>query len=129
VESEKVKSEKMDKDLKLRTKKLALRVLKLCRALPREPKAQVVRRQLARCGTSVAANYRAAQRAKSRKDFAHKLATVEEEADETCFWLEIITEDGMMSSKVVDSLYQEACEITAMITSGVRTAPRKMDSQ
>ena len=127
VKSEEAGSEKVPEDLKHRTKQFALRVLKLCRSLPAEPEPQAVRRQLVRCGTSVAANYRASQRAKSRKDFAHKLATVEEEADETCFWLELIIEDGMMPAGLVEPLYQEASEITAIVTAGVRTARRNKD--
>jgi len=118
-----------DDDLKARTKALALRILKLCRALPQSPEAQAVRRQLVRCGTSVAANYRAAQRARSRKDFVHKLAIVEEEADETCFWLELIMEDGMMPADKVKLLYDEASEITAMVTAGVRTARQNKDAK
>ena len=79
-----------EEELKQRTKKFALRVLKLVEALPKTIGGQVVERQLAKSGTSVAANYRAACRGRSKAEFISKLGIVEEEADESAFWMELI---------------------------------------
>jgi four helix bundle protein len=79
-------------ELKKRTKQFALRMLQLAESLPRTPSGRVLANQIAKCGTSVAANYRAACRGKSTADFIAKLGTVEEEADESAFWLEFIKE-------------------------------------
>jgi four helix bundle protein len=79
-------------DLRSRTKKLALRVIKLACALPANAVGRVIRDQLLRCGTSTGANYRAAQRAKSPADFISKMGTVEEELDECLYWMELIVE-------------------------------------
>ena len=109
-------------EMKSRTKQLSLRVLKLCRAMPGTTEAWEIRRQLVRCGTSVGANYRAAQRARSRAEFCAKLGTVEEEADETCFWLELIMEDGMLPTSRVQPLHTESEQICAIVSSSIRTA-------
>jgi four helix bundle protein len=84
-------SEKVDRiaDLKARTKQFALRVMKLVDALPRTIQGRAIARQIIRSATSVAANYRAACRARSRAEFIAKIEVVEEEADETCFWLRV----------------------------------------
>lgn len=86
-------------DLKNRTKKFALRILKLIDALPNTVAGRTVAGQLARSGTSVASNYRAACRGRSKAEFIAKLGIVEEEADESGFWLEIIIESEMLSAK------------------------------
>lgn len=112
-------------DLRQRTKNFSLRVLKLCRALPQTPEGQAVRRQLVRCGTSVGANYRAAQRGRSKKEFTAKLGIVEEEADECCFWLEIIIEDGMLNPANVQPLLDEANEIVAIVVTAIRSSRAK----
>src|SRR6266702_3433124 len=82
------------KDLVARTKKFALATIKFCEALPKDETSRVLGRQLLRAGTSVGANYRAAQRAKSRPDFISKMATVLEEADECVYWVELLVEAG-----------------------------------
>ena len=83
-------------ELKQRTKSFAIRIVNLFRSLPRAPDAQVLGRQVLRSGTSVAANYRAVCRARSKAEFISKLGTVVEEADETVFWLELLTETGIV---------------------------------
>lgn len=102
----------------------ALRVLEVVDALPENSKAWAIGRQLVRSGTSVAANYRAAARAKSRADFIHKLGTVEEECDETLFWLELIVRSGLLPESRLHSIIQEADEILAIVVASIRTARR-----
>jgi four helix bundle protein len=91
-------------EFKARTKRLALEVLGLVGELPRTAAGQVIARQLAKSGTSVAANYRAACRARSLVDMVSKLGIVEEEADESMFWLELIVESGMLPSSRVTAV-------------------------
>lgn len=109
-------------ELKTRTKQFALRILKLTAALPKTDEARVIRNQLARSGTSVASNYRASCRARSRAEFIAKIGTVIEEADESCFWLELIQEGGFLSEPKVDALLKEANELTAIMTASRKTA-------
>ncbi len=109
-------------DLKDRTKMFALRVLKLTAALPEKQEARVIRNQLARAGTSVGANYRACCRARSRAEFISKIGVVIEEADESCFWMELIVEGEFLPAKKVESLLQEANEITAIMTASRKTS-------
>jgi four helix bundle protein len=108
-------------DMKRRTKDFALRIIRLVAALPRNVVADVIGRQLVRSGTSVAANYRAACRAKSRADFVAKMGTVEEEADETAFWIDILAEAGLVPRPKLDALLKEADEITAIVVASIRT--------
>jgi len=110
------------RDLKERTKTFAMRVVRLVSTLPRNPSTDVVGRQLLRSGTSVAANYRAARRARSRKEFLAKLGIVEEEADESVFWLELLTDAGLAASGEVIALRNEASELVAITVSSIRTA-------
>ena len=112
-------------DLRDRTKKFALRIIRLFRALPRTGDAQVIGKQLLRSGTSVAANYRAACRARSRAEFAARVGIVMEEADETVFWLELICESGMLPTLRVVPLLKEARELAAIFTASFGTARRK----
>jgi four helix bundle protein len=117
----------MDADeLKNRTKRFALRVLKLSAALPRTIEGNAIRGQLVRAGTSVGANYRAACRGRSRAEFAAKIGVVEEEADESAFWLELIVEGGFLKPTQVESLIDEANEITRIMASSRITASRKV---
>jgi four helix bundle protein len=109
-------------ELKVRTKQFALRVMKLVGALPRTIVGRAIGNQLVRCGTSVGADYRAACRSRSKAEFAAKLGTVEEEADETCFWLELIVEGALLPEKRVAALLEEANVLTAIFTSAVRTS-------
>lgn len=116
-------------DLKLRTKRFALRVLKLVDALPPTNSGRVNAGQFGRSGTSAGANYRAAGRARSRAEFIAKLGIVEEEADESAFGMELATESGAMSEKSVASLLQEANELTAIMVASIKStrAGRKSD--
>jgi len=108
-------------ELKARTKQFALRVMKLVGALPRTAIGRAIGSQLVRSGTSVGANYRAACRARSKAEFSAKLGTVAEEADETCFWLDLIIEGELLATKRVAALLEESNALTAIFTSGVRT--------
>jgi len=113
----------MDKEeLKKRSKEFALRVIRLVEALPQTQTSQVIGNQLSRSATSVAANYRAVCRARSPADFIHKLGIVEEEADESLFWLEIIVETKLMPANRVQELLLEADELTAIFVASRKTA-------
>jgi four helix bundle protein len=106
---------------KRRTRGLALAVIAMSRAMQRDLASDVLARQVVRSANSVAANYRAACRAKSTADMLAKLATVEEEADETAHWLEMLRDSGSVPSKATDPLIQEANEICAMTVASIRT--------
>jgi four helix bundle protein len=110
---------------KARTKQLALRVIRLVEVLPQTRTADVISKQLLRSATSVAANYRAACRAKSAADLIAKLGIVEEEADETLYWLELLVESGLMSADKLKSLMQESTEILAMTVASIKTLKEK----
>lgn len=112
-----------------RTKQFALRVMKLVKALPRNVQGRTIASQLMRSGTSVAANYRAACRARSKPEFIAKLGTVEEEADESGFWLELIIESGLLIEKNVRPLLIEAGELVAITASSKKTASFRPRSQ
>ena len=112
-----------------RTKQFALRVMKLVEALPRNVQGRTIASQLMRSGTSVAANYRAACRARSKPEFIAKLGTVEEEADESGFWLELIIESGLLIEKNVRPLLIEAGELVAIAASSKKTASSRPRSQ
>ena len=112
-----------------RTKQFALRVMKLVEALPRNVQGRTIASQLMRSGTSVAANYRAACRARSKPEFIAKLGTVEEEADESGFWLELIIESGLLIEKNVRPLLIEAGELVAITASSKKTASSRPRSQ
>jgi four helix bundle protein len=114
-----------EQELKKRTKQLALRIIKLINSLPPTTTGQVIGKQILRSGTSVGANYRAACRAKSTADLLHKLAIVEEEADETLYWLELLIEAEIIPAEKLNSLVQETNEITAMIVSSIKTLKSK----
>ena len=107
-----------------RTKQFALRIFKLVGALPQTIRGRAVAAQLIRSGTFVAANYRAGCRARSRPEFVAKLGVVEEEADETAFWLELIIETGLLNHKKVTPLLTEAGEIVAMMAASKKTATK-----
>ena len=112
-----------DKSQELRdhTKAFALRIVRMFRSLPRSVDAQVMGKQLLRSGTSVAANYRAACRARSRAEFLAKLGIVVEEADESVLWIELLLESGIVKKEKVASLLTEARELTAIFTASTRT--------
>jgi four helix bundle protein len=98
-----------------RTKKFAIRIINLYRNLPKDDTAKILGKQLLRAGTSAAANYRAATRARSKKEFISKIGIVVEEADETVFWIELLIESGIMPEKKLASLYKEVVEITKIM--------------
>lgn len=102
-------------ELKDRTKQFALRIIKLVEALPKTLTGRTIGNQLIRSGTSVAANYRAACRARSKNEFISKLGIVIEESDESIFWIELIAETRLLSPKRVELLLKEANEITAIM--------------
>jgi len=109
-------------NLKQRTKRFALNVIKLVEALPKDLVCKVLGSQLLRAATSVAANYRAACRSKSNADFLSKMGTVEEETDESGFWLEMLADAGKLKADTVASLIREASELTAIAVSSINTA-------
>jgi len=108
-------------ELRDKTKMFARRILRLVEALPRSRSANIVANQLGRSGTSVGANYRAACRARSTADFTSKLGIVEEEADESAFWMELVIEEKMLPAKKVEALWQEANALTAIMVSSRKT--------
>ena len=113
-----------EQELIARTKAFALRVIKVVGALPRTIEGRAIASQLMRSGTSVAANYRAACRARSKAEFISKLGTVEEEADETAFWLELLIDADLMPHDRIRPLLLEAGELVAIIASSRKTASR-----
>ena len=111
-------------EMKTRTKEFAKDIINLCRKLPNNREGRLIGNQVFKSGTSVAANYRAACRGRSKAEFIAKLGIVEEEADETLFWLEVIEEMNIYDPSSVDSLMQECDEIIAIMVSSVKTAKR-----
>jgi four helix bundle protein len=111
-------------ELRKRTMQFALRVVRLFRSLPNSAEARVVGQQLLRSGTSVAANYRAVCKARSRADFVSKLGIVEEEVDESVFWLEFLVEANMMPRKRMSDLISEAKQLTAIFGASRLTAKK-----
>ena len=111
-------------DLKDRTQTFALAVVGLVEDLPRGRSADVIGNQLLRSGTSVGANYRSACRARSRREFVAKLGIVEEEADETQFWLDLVIARGLADTDRVVRLREEARQLVAIAVSSIRTARR-----
>jgi len=111
-------------DLKARCKQFSLRVIRLVRALPDDKVGRRIANQPIRSGTSVAANYRAACLAKSRADFASKVGTAVEEADESALWMELIMEDEILPRDKVQPLWQEATELTSIFCASIKTARR-----
>jgi len=109
-------------ELKSRCKQFSLRVMRLVRSLPDDRVGRVIANQLVRSGTSVSANYRAACLAKSPADFAHKVGIAVEESDESALWLELIIEDNILPSKLVEPLWQEAKELTAIFCASIKTS-------
>ena len=108
-------------ELRSRTKAFALRIVKSYRSLPRTADAQVIGKQLLRCGTSVAANYRAACRARSRAEFAARIEVVVEEADESGFWLERLGDAEIVRASLLNGLVEESRELTAIFTATQQT--------
>ncbi|HJT71857.1 MAG TPA: four helix bundle protein [Terriglobales bacterium] len=111
-------------ELKLRTKQFAIRIVRLFKSLPHSPDAQTLGKQILRSGTSVAANYRAVCLARSRAEFIAKMGLVLEEADETVFWLELLTETSVLRPEKTRNLLAEANELVAIFGASVRTSKR-----
>ena len=111
-------------ELKKRTKGFSLRIIKLIKGLPRTKSAEVIGRQLLRSATSVGANYRSACRARSQADFISKICIVEEESDESAYWLELLLEARITDDHDLKNLLGEANELTAIFTASGRTARR-----
>jgi four helix bundle protein len=115
----------LDKDsLKRRTKEFAKGVIEFCRKLPNNREGRLIGDQIFRSGTSVAANYRSACRSRSKAEFISRLSVVEEEADETLFWLEIIKEMNISKDALLDYLMEENDELVAIFVSSIKTAKR-----
>ena len=110
-----------ERQMKKRTKDFAKKIILLCRKLPSNREGRLIGNQMFRAGTSVAANYRAACRGRSKAEFVSKLAIVEEEADETMFWLELIKEMNISNDHLVDDLLKESNELVAIVVSSIRT--------
>lgn len=108
--------------LRQRSKSFAIRIIKLVDLLPKKPSADVIGRQLLRSATSVAANYRAAQRARSKAEFISKISVVVEEADETVFWLELLGESHLVAEDRLTLVAKEANELLAIFAASRRTA-------
>ncbi len=120
---------KKSEELQKRTKAFALRSLKLIEHLPKSVAGKILANQLGRSATSISANYRAACRARSRAEFASKLGTVAEEADESLHWLEMIRDGNFIKSHRIASLVAEADELTAIFTAGRRTSVQNQTSK
>ena len=108
-------------EFKRRTKQLGLAVIRMTEKFPETRLAWVVKDQILRSALSVGANYRAVCRAKSNKDFINKMRIVEEEADETAYWLEIIEESDLLKSDDLRELKREVNELVAMVVASIRT--------
>ncbi len=115
----------MSEELKLRTRKFALRVIKLVESLPNTRTADVIGKQLLRSGTSVGANYRAACRAKSNADFISKMGTVEEETDESLYWMELLIDGNLVTAKRLSALMTEGNELLAITVASIKTAKKR----
>ena len=109
-------------EMKARTKAYANRIVKLCEALPNKWVARTLGMQLLRSGTSVGANYRAVCRAKSTADFLNKLRIVEEECDESLFWMELLVDNNLVKASRLSALMKEADELLAIVVSSAKTA-------
>jgi four helix bundle protein len=110
------------------TKHFALRIIKLVGALPKTIEGRAIANQLVRCGTSVAANYRATCRARSRSEFVAKMGVVLEEADETQLWLELIIEAKLLPARQVDPLLKETNELVAIFVTSRKSASKNLKS-
>jgi four helix bundle protein len=109
-------------EIRDRTKKFAIRIVRLFRALPKTTEAQVTGKQLLRCGTSVAANYRAVCRARSTAEFIARIGIVAEEADESVLWLELLADTETLSIEKLRDITREARELAAIFSASQKTA-------
>ena len=109
-------------DFKKRTKEYALRVIRLVESLPEDRASRILCDQLLRAGSSVGANYRSSVRAKSRADFISKMNIVEEECDESLYWMELLSDAGKVPPERLEALMQEGDEIIAIVVASIKTA-------
>jgi four helix bundle protein len=116
-------------DLKNRTKRYALRIIKLYQILPNKSEAQILGKQILRSGTSVGAQYREACRAKSPSDFISKMEGSLQELDETGYWLELLVESKIMPVEGIADLQKETDELTAIFVTSVKTAKKNRDAR
>lgn len=116
-------------DLKKRLKVFALRIIKLSESLPNNNVGNTLGRQIIRSGTSPGANYRSACIGKSERDFLNKLKMVEEELDETIYWIELIIESGLMKAKLLDDLLKENNELLKIIVCSIVTMKKKLNDK
>jgi len=116
----------MSQQLKDRTKSLGIRVIRMVKEIRGNKVEDILIRQIVRSATSVGANYRSALRARSKPDFISKITVAEEEADETCYWLEIMIEIGVFGKDRLEPLLKEVQEITAILTTAGKTAKLKL---
>lgn len=116
-------------EMKARTKQFALRVLKLVQSLPPNLVTNTIGKQLLRSGTSVGANYRASCRAKSTPDFINKLTIVEEEADESIYWMELLVEAQLVKENLLKNLMDEGNQILSIVVSSIKTSKEKINPQ
>lgn len=112
-----MENKEFSKILEERTRKFAIAIIKLSSSLPGTVEGKVVRNQVTKAGTSVGANYREANRSRSKSDFKNKISICETEASETGYWLEIIDEMGWIEKQTKNSIYLEANELLAIFTS------------
>ena len=115
------------RELQARTKSFALRIIRMFRSLPKTEEARILGRQVLRSSTSVAANYRAVCRARSKAEFTAKLGVVVEEAGETIFWLKLLVESEIVPEEKIHSLMNEANELLAILAASRHTARKKSD--
>ncbi len=114
-------------EMKQRTKLFALGVIQLVESLPKERTAEILVRQLLRSGTSVGSNYRSACRARSIADFISKMGIVEEEVDESLYWMELLIEAGMEVSGNMEALMKEAGELLSITVASIKTARKNQN--
>ena len=110
-------NKEFSKKLEQRTRKFAVKIIRLSTTLPNTPEGMVIRNQITKSGTSIGANYREANRARSKADFKNKVKICESEASETQYWLEVIAEANLLSWEKIKSEYDECSELLAIFTS------------
>ena len=116
----------MDNTVKEKSFRFSVRIVKLCRFLRETKKEHVISKQLLRCGTSIGANYRAATVGKSDRDFLNKIRICQEEADESCYWLSLLADSGMVSAKKLEAIRDEANQLTAIMTASAITVHKRL---
>ena len=110
-------NKEFSKQLEARTKKFAISIIKLSSSLPITPEGKVIRNQITKSGSSIGANYREANRSRSKADFKNKIKICESEASESVYWIEIISELNWVESKIIQVILAEATELLAIFTS------------